>query len=182
MEEQQVPIATTTVHYWQYCTNQDSVTPIHEVIHELEGQGMVSKACSPFSSPMWSVHKSVGDWALTVDYCGQNTIPECCRTGPAGTSVWTGAQGSRVVPSSTWLMHFSPFLWQQNASLSLLSPGGAYRIPGTHCPRGGNTAPPSALEWSRLHWERVRLQSTCSTDDITVWSTELRKILRKGRR
>ncbi|RMB97162.1 hypothetical protein DUI87_26447 [Hirundo rustica rustica] len=53
VEEQQVPIATTTVHHWQYHTDRDSVIPIHEMIHKLESQGVVSKAHSPFYSPIW---------------------------------------------------------------------------------------------------------------------------------
>ncbi|KAJ7404379.1 hypothetical protein BTVI_72488 [Pitangus sulphuratus] len=55
VEEQQVPIATTTVHHQQYQTNQDSVIPIHKVICELEIQGVVSKTHSPFSGPIWPV-------------------------------------------------------------------------------------------------------------------------------
>ncbi|GAB0199240.1 hypothetical protein GRJ2_002389400 [Grus japonensis] len=38
VEEQQVPIATTTVHRRQYRTNRDSLVPIHKLIRQLEGQ------------------------------------------------------------------------------------------------------------------------------------------------
>ena len=31
--EQQVPIATTTVHLRQYCINRDSLIPLHELVH-----------------------------------------------------------------------------------------------------------------------------------------------------
>ncbi|KAJ7412098.1 hypothetical protein BTVI_47500 [Pitangus sulphuratus] len=72
VEEQQVPIATTTVHHRQYQTNQDSVIPIHKMIRELERQGVVSKTHSPFNSPIWPVRKSDGEWRLTVDYHGLN--------------------------------------------------------------------------------------------------------------
>ncbi|RMC18817.1 hypothetical protein DUI87_04713 [Hirundo rustica rustica] len=51
VEEQQVPIATTTVHRRQYRTDRDSVIPIHEMIRKLESQGVVSKARSPFNKP-----------------------------------------------------------------------------------------------------------------------------------
>ncbi|RMC05254.1 hypothetical protein DUI87_18439 [Hirundo rustica rustica] len=61
VEEQQVPIATTTVHRRQYRTDRDSVTPIHETIRKLESQGVVSKARSPFNSPIWPVRKSSGN-------------------------------------------------------------------------------------------------------------------------
>jgi len=74
VEEQQVPIATTTVH-WQQChTNQDSLIPIHELMHQLECQGVISKTHSPFNSPIWSVRKSTGEWRLTIDYRGLNEV------------------------------------------------------------------------------------------------------------
>ncbi|GAB0203394.1 hypothetical protein GRJ2_002805000 [Grus japonensis] len=72
VEEQQVPIATTTVHRWQYRTNRDSLVPIHELIRQLEGQGVISRTHSPFNSPIWPVRKSNGEWRLTVDYRGLN--------------------------------------------------------------------------------------------------------------
>ncbi|KAF4804310.1 hypothetical protein TURU_009164 [Turdus rufiventris] len=74
VEEQQVPIATSTVHHWQYRTNQDAVIPIHKMIRELESQGVVSKTHSPFNSPIWPVRKSDGEWRLTVDYHTLNEV------------------------------------------------------------------------------------------------------------
>ncbi|KAK4823477.1 hypothetical protein QYF61_002524 [Mycteria americana] len=47
VKEQQVPIATTMVHHWQYRTNQDSPVPIHDLIHQLESQGVISKTQPP---------------------------------------------------------------------------------------------------------------------------------------
>ncbi|KAJ7415262.1 hypothetical protein BTVI_38838 [Pitangus sulphuratus] len=44
------------------------------MIRELEGQGVVSKTHSPFNSPIWPVHKSDGEWRLTVDYRGLNEV------------------------------------------------------------------------------------------------------------
>ncbi|KAK4811001.1 hypothetical protein QYF61_014473 [Mycteria americana] len=73
-EEQQVPIATTTVHRKQYRTNRDSLIPIHKLIHRLESQGVISKTRSPFNSPIWPVQKSNGEWRLTVDYRGLNEV------------------------------------------------------------------------------------------------------------
>ncbi|GAB0209407.1 hypothetical protein GRJ2_003406400 [Grus japonensis] len=67
VEEQLVPIATTTVHRRQYRTNQDSLVPIHKLIHQLEGQGVISRTHSPFNSPIWPVRKSNGEWRLTGD-------------------------------------------------------------------------------------------------------------------
>ncbi|KAF4793436.1 hypothetical protein TURU_111412 [Turdus rufiventris] len=74
VEEQQVPIATATVHRWQYRTDRDSVIAIYEMIRKLESQGVVSKACSPFNSPIWPVCKSGREWRLTVDYRGLNEV------------------------------------------------------------------------------------------------------------
>lgn len=74
VEEQQVPIATTTVHRRQYRTNRDSLIPIHKLIRQLESQGVISKTHSPFNSPIWPVRKSNGEWRLTVDYRGLNEV------------------------------------------------------------------------------------------------------------
>ncbi|GAB0203300.1 hypothetical protein GRJ2_002795600 [Grus japonensis] len=74
VEEQQVPIATRTVHRRQYRTNRDSLAPIHELIHQVETQGVISKTHSPFNSPIWPVQKSDGGWRLTVDYRGLNKV------------------------------------------------------------------------------------------------------------
>lgn len=40
VEEQQVPVATTTAHQWQYRTNQNYLVPIRKLIHQLEKRGM----------------------------------------------------------------------------------------------------------------------------------------------
>ncbi|KAK4831980.1 hypothetical protein QYF61_020363 [Mycteria americana] len=74
VEEQQVPIATATVHQPQYRTSRDSPVPIHKLIHQLESQGVISKTCSPFNSPIWPVQKSNGEWRLTVDCRGLNEV------------------------------------------------------------------------------------------------------------
>ncbi|GAB0209934.1 hypothetical protein GRJ2_003459100 [Grus japonensis] len=74
VEEQQVPIATTAVHRRQYRTNRDSLVPIHKLICQLEGQGVISRTHSPFNSPIWPVWKSNGEWRLTVDYRGLNEV------------------------------------------------------------------------------------------------------------
>ncbi|RMC07727.1 hypothetical protein DUI87_17206 [Hirundo rustica rustica] len=74
VEEQQVPIATSTVHRRQYRTTRDAVIPIHKMIRELESQGVVSKTHSPFNSPIWPVCKPDGEWRLTVDYRALNEV------------------------------------------------------------------------------------------------------------
>ncbi|RMC18203.1 hypothetical protein DUI87_05084 [Hirundo rustica rustica] len=74
VEEQCVPVATSTGHHQQYRTNRDAVIPIHKMIRELESQGVVSKTHSPFNSPIWPVRKSDGEWRLTVDYHALNEV------------------------------------------------------------------------------------------------------------
>ncbi|RMC01811.1 hypothetical protein DUI87_21619 [Hirundo rustica rustica] len=54
--------------------SRDSVIPIHEMIRKLESQGVVSKVRSPFNSPISPVHKSSGEWRLTVDYRALNEV------------------------------------------------------------------------------------------------------------
>ncbi|KAK4806151.1 hypothetical protein QYF61_001078 [Mycteria americana] len=49
VEEQQVPIATMTVHWRRYRTNRDSLIPIHKLTRQLENQGCTS--WGPLSSP-----------------------------------------------------------------------------------------------------------------------------------
>ncbi|RMC05627.1 hypothetical protein DUI87_17712 [Hirundo rustica rustica] len=44
------------------------------MIQELESQGVVSKTHAPFNSPIWPVHKSEGEWRLTVDYRALNEV------------------------------------------------------------------------------------------------------------
>ncbi|RMC22182.1 hypothetical protein DUI87_03055 [Hirundo rustica rustica] len=44
------------------------------MIRELETQGVVRKTHSPFNSPIWPVHKSDGEWRLTVDYHALNEV------------------------------------------------------------------------------------------------------------
>ncbi|GAB0207951.1 hypothetical protein GRJ2_003260800 [Grus japonensis] len=74
VKEQQVPIATTRVHQHQYHTNRDSLVPIHKLICQLEGQGVISRTRSPFNSPIWPVQKSNGEWRLMADYRGLNEV------------------------------------------------------------------------------------------------------------
>ncbi|RMC19193.1 hypothetical protein DUI87_03798 [Hirundo rustica rustica] len=74
VEEQRVPVATSTVHRRQYRTNPDAMIPIHKMICELETQGVVSKTHSPFNSPIWPVRKPDGEWRLTVDYRALNEV------------------------------------------------------------------------------------------------------------
>ncbi|RMC11832.1 hypothetical protein DUI87_11958 [Hirundo rustica rustica] len=74
VQEQRIPIATSIVHHRQYRTTRDAVIPIHKMIQELESQGVVSKTHSPFNISIWPVHKSEGEWRLTVDYRALNEV------------------------------------------------------------------------------------------------------------
>ncbi|KAF4801069.1 hypothetical protein TURU_037826 [Turdus rufiventris] len=74
VKEQQVSIATLTVHRWQYRTNRDAMITINKMIHKLESQGLVSKTHSPFNSPIWPVRKSDRKWRLTADYSALNEV------------------------------------------------------------------------------------------------------------
>ncbi|RMC05542.1 hypothetical protein DUI87_18738 [Hirundo rustica rustica] len=85
VEKQQVPIATATVHCQQYRTDIGPVIPIHEMICKLESHGVVSKAHSPFNSPIWPVRKSSGKWRLMVDYRALNEIMPPLSTAMAAT-------------------------------------------------------------------------------------------------
>jgi len=76
VEEKQVPIATTTVHRQQYRTNRDSLLPTHQLICQLESQGVISKTHSPFNSPIWPVRKSTGEWRLTINYRDLNEVTQ----------------------------------------------------------------------------------------------------------
>lgn len=59
-------VATKTEHRQQYRTNRDAVDAIQKFICHLEGQRVLSKARSPFSSPVRPVQKSNGEWRLAV--------------------------------------------------------------------------------------------------------------------
>ncbi|RMC16614.1 hypothetical protein DUI87_06551 [Hirundo rustica rustica] len=139
VEEQQVPIATTTVHRWRYRTDRDSVTPIHEMIRKLESQGVVSKARSPFNSPIWPVHKSSGEWRLTVDYRALNKVtPPLSAAVPdmlelqyeleSEAAKWYAtidiANAFFSIPLAAECRAQFAFTWR------------AYSTPGTDCPRG----------------------------------------------
>ncbi|RMC19449.1 hypothetical protein DUI87_04060 [Hirundo rustica rustica] len=83
-----------------YQTNRDAVIPIHNMIRELETQGVVSKTHSPFNSPIWPVRKSDGEWRLTVDYRALNevtpplsaAVPDMLELQPQFAFSWRGVQ------------------------------------------------------------------------------------------
>lgn len=115
------------------------------MIHELDSQGVVSKAHSPLNSPIWPVRKSDGEWRLTVDYRALNEV-----TPPLSAAVLDMLELQYKLESkaASWYATIDIanafFSIPPAAECSLLSPGGVYSTPGTDCPRGENTAPPSA--------------------------------------
>ncbi|XP_009999882.1 PREDICTED: RUN domain-containing protein 3B [Chaetura pelagica] len=58
----------------QYRTNVGSLLLIHNLIHQLESQGVTSKAHSPFNSLSWPVRKPDENRRLTVNYHGMNEV------------------------------------------------------------------------------------------------------------
>ena len=149
VKEQQVPIATKTVHRRQYRTNRDSLLPIQKLICQLESQGVISKTHSPFNSPIWPVCKASGEWRLTVDYRGLNEVtPPLSAAVPDMLELQYELESKAAkwyMPPVTLLMPSFPFHWPRNVGHSLLSPGGAFSIPGIICP--GVEAQPNNLPW-----------------------------------
>jgi len=150
VKEQQVPIATKAVHRRQHCTNRDSSLAIHKLICQLESQGVISRTHSPFNSPIWPVRKASGERRLTVDYRGLNEVtPTLSAAVPDMLELQYELESKAAkwyMPPVTSLMPSFPFLWPQTAGHNLPSPGGAFSILGTVCPRGGNTAQPFATD------------------------------------
>lgn len=62
VEEQQPPITSTT-------DVEDSLIPIHWLIYCLGSQGVISRTCSSFVSPIWPVRKAGEEWRLAMGYC-----------------------------------------------------------------------------------------------------------------
>ncbi|GAB0208759.1 hypothetical protein GRJ2_003341600 [Grus japonensis] len=146
-EEQQVPIATRTVHQRQYRTNRDSLVPIHKLIRQLEGQGVISRNCSPLNSPIWPVRKSNGEWRLMVDYRGLNEVtPPMSAAVPDMLELQYELESKAAKWYATIDIANAFFSIPWAAECSLPSLGGASSTPGIDCPRGGNTAPPFAMD------------------------------------
>ncbi|GAB0186047.1 hypothetical protein GRJ2_001070000 [Grus japonensis] len=153
VEEQQIPIATTTVHQWQYHTNQDSLIPIHTLIHQLESQEVISRTRSPFNSPIWPAQKSNGEQRLTADYRGLN----------------------EVMPT------MSAAVLEMLELQYKLESKAAKCTPGIDCPRGGNSLTichgliQAALEQSEApeHLQYI--------DDIIIWGNTA-EVSEKGKK
>ncbi|RMC01107.1 hypothetical protein DUI87_22373 [Hirundo rustica rustica] len=149
VEEQRVPVATSTVHRQQYRTNRDAVIPIHKMIRELESQGVVSKNPLTFNSPIWPVHKSDGEWRLTVDYRALNKV-----TPPLSAAVPDMLELQYELESKAAKWYATIDIANAFFSIPLAAecrPQFAFTWRGmqytwNRLPQGGNTAPPSAMD------------------------------------
>ncbi|RMB99801.1 hypothetical protein DUI87_23578 [Hirundo rustica rustica] len=166
VEEQRVPVATSTVHRRQYQTNRDAVIPIHKMIRELESQGVVSKTHSPFNSPIWPVHKSDGEWRLTVDYRALNEVtPPLSAAVPDMLELQYELESkaakwyATIDIANAFFLHSSGCRMQ--ASVCFHLEGRAVHLEPT---APGVETQPHHLPWTDpgLHWKRVRLRSTYS--------------------
>ncbi|XP_010567620.1 PREDICTED: uncharacterized protein LOC104832910, partial [Haliaeetus leucocephalus] len=186
VEEQQVPIATRTMHHRQYRTNRDSLAPIHELIHHLESQGVISKTHSPFNSPIWPVQKSDGGWRLTVDYRGLNEV-----TPPLSAAVpdMLELQYELASKAATWYAtidianaFFSiPLAAECRPQFAFTWRGVQYtwnRLPQgwKHSPTICHGLIQTALEQGDApeHLQYI--------DDIIVWGNEAEEVFEKGKR
>ncbi|GAB0209156.1 hypothetical protein GRJ2_003381300 [Grus japonensis] len=184
VEEQQVPIATTTVHRRQYRTNRDSLVPIHKLIRQLEGQGVISRTHSPFNSPMWPVRKSNGEWRLTVDYRGLNEV-----TPPMSAAVPDMLELQYELESKAAKWYATIDIANAFFSIPLAAecrPQFAFTWRGVQytwngLPQGWKHSPTIC---HGLHWKRVKPQSTCNTLMTSLYGAtqQQRKSLRKGRK
>ena len=95
---------------------------------------------------------------------------------------WSQKQPSGM-PPLTLLMPSFPFLWPQSAGRNLPSPGGAFSILGTICPRGGNTA----QSWGSHGLIQTALEQGGApeylqyVDDMTMWGNTA-EVFKKGER
>ncbi|RMB92860.1 hypothetical protein DUI87_30754 [Hirundo rustica rustica] len=119
--------------------HDNSVIPIHEMIRKLKSQGVVSKARSPFNSPIWPERKSSGEWRLTVGYRALNEV-----TPPLSAAMADMLELQYELESKAAKSYATIDI--ANAFFSIPSPRRVCSTPGTDCPRGGSTVPPSAMD------------------------------------
>ncbi|GAB0203748.1 hypothetical protein GRJ2_002840400 [Grus japonensis] len=157
VEEQQVPIATRTVHRRQYCTNQDSLAPIHELIHQLESQGVISKTHSPFNNLIWPVQKSDGGWRLTVDYRGLNEVTAPLSVAMPDMLELQYELESKAAKCVQYTWNRLPQEWKHSPTI-------CHGLIQTALEKGGA---PEHLQY---------------IDDIIVWGNKAEEVFEKGKR
>lgn len=77
---EQIPIATVTMRWWQYCTSWDSLLSIHMLIWGLDSPGVISRTCSPLAFSPYSQCKSLRQWRLTVEKSKGHSWPQWNHT------------------------------------------------------------------------------------------------------
>ncbi|XP_010561942.1 PREDICTED: uncharacterized protein LOC104829417 [Haliaeetus leucocephalus] len=166
VEEQQVPIATRTVHRRQYRTNRDSLAPIHELIHHLESQGVISKTRSPFNSPIWPAQKSDGGWRLTVDYRSLNEVtpPPSAAVPDALGLHYELASKAATRPQFAFTWRGVQYTWNRLPQGWKHSPTICHGLIQTALEQGDA---PEHLQY---------------IDDIIVWGNEAEEVFEKGKR
>ncbi|KAK4810453.1 LOW QUALITY PROTEIN: hypothetical protein QYF61_004233, partial [Mycteria americana] len=176
VKEQQVPIATTTVHRRQHRTNRDSLIPIHELIRRLESQGVIGKTRPPFNSPIWPVRKSNGEWRLTVDYRGLNEVMP-----PLSAAIPDMLELQYELESKAAKWYATTDIANAFFSIPLAAECRPHTL-GIDCPRGGNSPTichaliQTALEQGEApeHLQYI--------DDIIVWGNTAAEVSEKGKK
>ncbi|GAB0177742.1 hypothetical protein GRJ2_000239500 [Grus japonensis] len=182
VQEQQVPIATTMVHQWQYHTNRDSLIPIHKLIHQLESQGVISRTRSPFNTPLWPVQN--GERRLTVDYRGLNEVmPPLSAAMPDMLELQYELEpkaAKRYATIDIRNAFFSiPLVAERRPQFAFTWRGTS--TPGIDCPRGRNS-PTICHGLIQTALEQGEAQSTCDTSMTPLYgATQQKLFLRKGR-
>ncbi|RMB99746.1 hypothetical protein DUI87_23748 [Hirundo rustica rustica] len=123
--------------------------PIYKMIRELETQRVVSKTHSPFNSPIWPVHESDREWRLTVDYRALNEM-----TPPLSSAVPDMLELQYKLESKAAKWYITNDIANAFFSIPLsveCRPQFTFTWRGVQytwnrLPRGGNTAPPSAMD------------------------------------
>ncbi|KAK4825458.1 LOW QUALITY PROTEIN: hypothetical protein QYF61_027613 [Mycteria americana] len=181
VEEQQVPIATTTVHRRQYRTNRDSLIPIRKLTRRLETQGVISKTRSPFNSPIWPVQKSNGEWRLTVDYRGLNEV-----TPPLSAALPDMLELQYKLESKAAKWYATTDIAKAFFSIPLAvehRPQFAFTwcsVPSESTAPGVETVLPFAVEW---HLEQGEAPEHLQyLDDISVWGNTAAEVFEKGKK
>ncbi|KAK4810478.1 hypothetical protein QYF61_004258 [Mycteria americana] len=186
VKEQQVPIATMTVHWRQYCTNRDSLVPIHELIQRLESQGVISKTHSPFNSPIWPVQKSNGEWRLTVDYHGLNEV-----TPPLSAAIPDMLELQYELESRAAKWYATIDIANALFSIPLAAecrPQFVFTWRGiqytwNRLPQGWKHSPTICHGLIQTAWEQGEAPEHLEyIDDITVWGNTAEEVFEKGRR
>ncbi|RMC19221.1 hypothetical protein DUI87_03826 [Hirundo rustica rustica] len=117
--------------------------------HELTCGSFLRDHGEDMGSPIWPVCKSDGEWRLTVDYRALNEV-----TPPLSAAVPDMLELQYELESKAAKWYATIDIANAFFSIPLAAecrPQFAFtwrdvHTPGTDCPRGGNTAPPSAMD------------------------------------